>query len=86
MMLLLKRIWYFLCGRFMIAKIKRDLFKEYGRRLEDFRQKLIHDTSVTDEDLESKFLEEADRLRKVLQDKIKQEIADLLAKIVKNAS
>lgn len=77
MILFFKRIMYLPFYLFMLAKIKREILREYNQKIELCKQKLKHDTSVAEEDLDWKLVEEVKKLRKVMKEKAEQKIADL---------
>ncbi len=52
--------------------------KEYVRRIKQAKARLIHDTTVKDEDLEAVFLKEVEEIGKTMKAEVNQKIAKLL--------
>lgn len=64
--------------RFMLARIESEVPKEFERRMAIFKRNLIHNTSVSEDELEVRCLQEAERLSIEMRIESKQKIADLL--------
>ena len=77
MLKLLKGVFLYPYYRFMLARIVSESLKEFPRRMEIFKQQLVQDTSVPDDELVVKCLQEGERLRVVLREELEQKIADL---------
>lgn len=65
---------------FQIRKIKRDGIQEFDRRVTAAKNKLIQDTTVPDEELSVRLLEEVDKIRKFIRIETEQKIDGLLWK------
>lgn len=61
-----------------VHRIQRNAMKKYDLELDFARNRLLHDPTVSIDDLGYLLLEEAERLQKLIKAEVEQKIADLI--------
>lgn len=60
-----------------VRRIQKEAIESYDRKIIEIRERLKHDISVPDEDLEEKMLEEANSLRIYIQEEVEEKVRRL---------
>lgn len=62
-------------------RIQKEAVESYNRRFIEIKEKLLHDTSVPDEDLAERMVEEANNLRICIREECEEKMRRLLEEL-----
>ncbi len=63
-----------------IEKIENDALESFDRKIISIKNKLVNDIAISDEELQKKYLEEIELLRKVISEDVESKIKELIGK------
>jgi len=69
------------CGK--ILKIRRDIFNESKKKLEEVKKEIIYDVRISDEDIERRYMERLPYIRLEQKAKIRMQLAEVLQQFKK---